>query len=117
MTNTVKTITVGLILLALTGAVLLATLRDGNSERLVLFSGSVLAALSSLFALNKADQTKDRVDKIQTDVTEVKHQTNGKLSELVASVQEAVATNGTEDPGRHAADSTAARRDSRGTST
>lgn len=117
MNRNVTVITVGVIVLVLIGAITLASIRDGNTERLVMFFGSILAAIPALFALNKAEQTKDKVERMQSDVTEVKHQTNGKLTELVATVQEAVATNGTEDPGRHAADSTAARRDSPGTST
>lgn len=95
MSGTIRTVTIGVVVIALTGAILLASIRDGQMERVMLWAGTVMASLAALLsgaearkAADKVDSTEQSVQAVATDVATVKHQTNGALA---AHVQQAVA--------------------------
>lgn len=92
MTKLVTTVTIGVLVVAIIGAATLSSLRDGNTERLITFLAIVLAAIPSVLNLSKTERQDQNIEAVRADVAEVKHQTNGKLTELVDTVKDAVAS-------------------------
>lgn len=97
--RSVVVISVTVVLVVVIGAVTLATIRDGNTERLVIFLGAVIPALPAIYALNKVTEVAQQTQRVQEDVTQVKHATNGQMTRTITeAVHQAVATTSTEDP-------------------